>query len=213
MSKIDKFSLYLAQDEAELDILMKSKILITFGFSLFASASALAGSLYCPQNAGYITTGMTQDQVLAACGPPLAKQQSNAAVTEKIPVKQLLYTSINTGSFYPGLNSAYYNQWSLPSGSTGLGIEVDVVNDKVSAVNINGTATNAMSVCGGSSIQIGSSVNQVYAACGTPTMINNSFINQAIPNNSKPEVWIYQVNQYQSPISLTFINGKLQSIN
>ena len=193
---------------------MKSSILMALSGSLLASATAWAGSsLYCPQNAGYISTGMTQEQVLAACGAPLAKQQSNAAVTEKVPVKQLLYTSLNTGSVYPGLNAAFYDQWSLPSGSNGLGVEVNIVNDKVSSVSINGNGTNAMSICGGTSIQIGSSLNQVYTACGSPTMINNSFINQAVPSNSKPEVWIYQVNQYQSPISLTFVNGKLQSIN
>ena len=193
---------------------MRKCILMTLSVSLLASMTALAGSLYCPQNSGYISTGMTEAQVLSACGPPLTKQASNAAVTQKVPVKQLLYTSLNTGSpAYPGLDSAFYNQWSLPSGSKGLGLEVDIVNDKVSAVSINGNQTNAMSVCGGTSIQVGANINQVYTACGSPTMINNSFINQAIPNNGKPEVWIYQVNQYQSPISLTFINGKLQSIN
>ena len=192
---------------------MKLHTLIRLSILIATSGSAMAGSLYCPQNAGYINTGMTADEVLAACGPPLTKQQSNASVTEKVPVKQLLYTSLNTGSVYPGLNAAYYDQWSLPSGSNGLDVDIDIVNDKVSAFSINGSNTNAMSVCGGSSIQVGSSINQVYTACGTPNVVNNSFINQSIPSNSKPEIWIYQFNQYQSPVSLTFINGKLQSIN
>lgn len=192
---------------------MKSSMITTLSMSLLLSTSSIAAQLYCPQNARYISTGMTEDQVLAACGPPLTKQQSNNAVTEKVPVQQLLYTSLNTGSVYPGLNSAYYDTWSLPSGSNGISLEVDIMNNKVSAVNINGNQSNAMSICGGTSIQIGSAVSQVYSACGSPNLVNNSFINQSIPSNSKPEVWIYQINQYQAPISLTFINGKLQSIN
>lgn len=193
---------------------MRAGILLTFNVSLLAATPALAVSqLYCPQNAGYISLGMTQSEVLAACGQPLAKQQSNAPVTQKIPMKQFIYNTLNTGSVYPGLDPMYYDYWSLPSGTYRIGLEVDIVNDKVSAVRINGSGTNAMSICGGTNVQIGDNANKVIMACGSPSMVNNSFINQTVPSNTKPELWIYQVDQYQSPSSLTFINGKLQSID
>lgn len=192
---------------------MKFSVVATLSFSLLFSFSALAAPVYCPQRAGFIDVGMTEDQVINACGQPLTKQAPNALVTQKVPVRQLIYTALNTGSVYPQLNSAFYDQWSLPSGSTGVSLEVDVINNKVSNVRINGNGVNAMSVCGGMGVQVGDDVGKVYAACGGPSMVNNTFINQPIPSNSKPEVWIYQVDKYQNPISLTFVNGKLQSID
>ena len=192
---------------------MKSKILITLGFSLLPWSLAIGDPLYCPQHSGYVNVGMTQAQVISACGQPISKQPSNKPVTTKVPVQQLIYTTLNTGSIYPGLNSAYYDQWSLPSGSTGISLEVDAINQKVSAVRINGSSANASSLCQGASIQIGDDVSKVYNACGSPSMVNNNYINQTVPSNTRPEVWIYQVDQYQSPISLTFVDGKLQSID
>lgn len=191
---------------------MKASLLFLSGL-LFPFTSVFGEQIYCPQKAGYIDLGMTQNQVLAACGPPLSKHQANVPAMQKVPVKQFIYTRLNQGSIYPGLNDAFYNQWSLPSGTTGVDLEVDVVNDKVAAVRINGSHTNAMSICHGTNVQVGEDVSRVYSACGSPSMVNHTFIYQPIPSENLPEVWIYQVNQYQSPISLTFVNGKLQSAN
>lgn len=214
---------------------MNRTLLIALGVSVFAANSVMADSqsVYCPQHSGYINVGMTQQQVIAACGQPISKLPSNAPVTQKVPVTQLIYTSLNTGSVYQGLNSVYYTQWSLPSGTTGINLRVNIINNKiasidlgghnensintentnVSSVQISGAATDPSSICSGGSFQVGDDVNKLYTACGSPSMVNNTYINQTIPSSSKPEVWTYQVNQYQSPINLTFVNGKLQSIN
>ena len=156
---------------------------------------------------------MTQDEVIGACGQPLSKQAPNTPVTQKVPVQQLIYKSLNTGSVYPGLNAAFYHQWSLPSGTSGISLVIQAINGKVSGVSINGQSTNAVSICHGVSIEGGDDINKVYSACGSPSMVNNTYINQTLPPSTNPEVWIYQLNQYQAPISLTFVNGKLQSIN
>lgn len=192
---------------------MKIKSILLGLFLGLLTTVVMAQSVYCPQKAGYIHVGMTEEQVISACGQPLSKQQSNMPLMRKVPVQQLIYTSVNSSSVYPGLNSAFYTQWSLASGVSGVTLEVDVVNNKVSAVSLNGANTNAMSICGGTSIQVGDNVNQVYNACGNPSAVNNTFSKQFIQSNNKPEVWIYQVNPYQPPISLTFLNGKLQSID
>lgn len=190
---------------------MKTKSLLILLLLINTCDSALADGVYCPQNAGYINIGMSAEQVLAACGEPLSRQQPNTTVTQQVPVTQLMFTNLNTGNWtYPGLN-LQFSMWGLSNGQTGTNLEVDLINNKVSAVNINGTNTNAVSLCG-PSIKIGAPASSVYAACGTPAQVNNTFINQSIPSNSKPEVWIYQLNQYQTPISLTFVDGKLQSI-
>lgn len=191
---------------------MKPQILMTLCVSMLTCSLAHA-SFYCPQNSRFINIGMTTDEVVTACGQPLSKQPSNLPAMQKVPVKQLIYTALNTGSVYPGLNSAFYNQWSLPSGTSGINFTVNAVNDKVTGLSINGSSTNVMSLCGGVSIASGDDITKVYNACGSPSMVNDTYINQVIPSNTKPEVWIYQLNQYQAPISLTFVNGKLQSIN
>ncbi|KTC77047.1 DUF2845 domain-containing protein [Legionella brunensis] len=188
---------------------MTSRLVSAFGIaSLSLSLNAFAQSqMYCPQNHGYINLGMTPDQVISACGQPLSKQQSNTPVMQKVPVMQLLYN--NQGS-----QSAFYGVWSLPVGTnSGAQLEIDIVDNKVSAVRINGSNTNAFSICGGSMVQIGDPVNKVYGSCGNPSLVNNTFINQPIQSNQKPEIWTYQTNQYQTPFNLTFVNGKLQSID
>lgn len=188
--------------------------LIFFTTFILLPLSAMGEGFYCPQNHGFINTGMTQAQVINACGQPMSKlDSSNTKIEQKVPVKQLLYTHLNQGSVYPGLNPAFYDQWSLPSGSTGVGLQVDIINNKVSGVKLNGADTNALSVCGGNAIVIGDDELRVYTACGSPSMINNSFILKTIPASEKPEVWIYQQDQYSPIIRLTFVNGVLQFIN
>lgn len=202
--------------------MMKHRLMVLSGIILFPWTSwAGVQSLYCPQNHGYINIGMTQDQVVAACGQPLSKQQSSQPVTQKIPVKQLLYNN-------QGATKAFYGVWALPMGNSSQGLQpfggsggpdggaqlqVNIINDKVSSVTLNGSSTNGFSICNSTQINIGDPANKVYGACGSPTLINNSYINQAIPSATKPEIWVYQPGQYQSPVSLTFVDGKLQSID
>ena len=192
--------------------MMKSHYLIALSIAFLPMTAFSVDSLYCPYKQGYISIGMSNDQVIARCGQPIKRENSsNVQVSKKIPVTQLIYTTLNTGAVYPGLTS-YYEMWSLPSGSNGTSLRVNVINDKITAVDINGSATNAMSICGGSHIQIGDDVNKVYSACGNPSLVNETFINQPVPNSQQPEVWTYQLDPYQPTIHLTFISGNLQSI-
>ena len=180
--------------------------------ALYPFMSFSADSLYCPAQQNYIHPGMTTDQVMTLCGQPMSRQtSSDVQVIKKTPVTQLIYTTLNPGSVYSGLDS-YYTMWSLPSGSQGTSLRINVVNDKVTAVDINGTDTNVMTLFNGGNIQVGDDINKVYSVCGDPSLTNQTFINQPIPNNSHPEVWSYQFEPYQPTIHLTFINGKLQSI-
>ena len=176
-------------------------LLSVLSFTLYADQS-----FYCPQNHAYINVGMTQDQVIGACGEPVSKQESNQPLLQKIPVQQLIYN--NQGS-----DTAFYGVWNLQTGTSGgAQLQIDVVNNKVSGIKLNGSSSNAFSICGGNSIQVGDPVGKVYGSCGNPSLVNNTYVNQVIPN-AKPIIWTYQPGQYQSPVSLTFVNGKLQSIN
>lgn len=187
--------------------------LLCFSFVLLPWSIAQADDVYCPQNAGYIRVGMSTDDVISACGQPLSKQKSNMPVMRRIPVTQLIYNTLNTGSVYPGLNSAFYQQWSLSSGTSGISLEVDVIDNRVSRVLLNGSSTNTMNICGGMNIQMGDNVSKVYSACGGAPTVNKTFIEEPIPSNDQPEIWIYHVDQFNPPMSLTFVNGKLESIS
>jgi hypothetical protein len=180
------------------------------GLALMLSSSSLISateSLYCPQNHAYISVGMTQDEVISACGKPASQQESNQPVTQKVPVMQLIYN--NKGSA-----TAFYGVWNLTTGvNGGSRLELDIVNKKVRAMRLNSNETNATTLCSGNGIQIGDPVEKVYYSCGSPSITNNTYINEVIPTAQKPQVWIYQPGQYQPSVTLTFVDGKLKSIN
>ena len=172
-----------------------------------------AQQVYCPQHAKFIDIGMSISEVTSACGEPISKQKSNVPITKKIPVEQLIYTVSNPGSLYPALNARFYTAWDLPSGTAGITSVVNIVDGKVKSIDINGSSSNVMSVCNDNKVQIGDPISAVYSACGSPATINSTYINQPIQSQTQPEVWIYKMSDYESPMSLTFVDGKLQSIN
>lgn len=191
---------------------MKSKYITVLAFALIPLTATSADSMYCSQKHGYINVGMTENQVIDSCGQPAIKRVSRNPVMINIPMTQLIYSTLNKGAAYPGWTNVY-TMWSLPSGSQGVTLQVNIINQKVSGITLNGGSSNAMSICGGVTVQKGDDVGKVYSACGSPDVTNNTYVSTPAPESEKPEVWVYQPNQYETPFSLTFINGKLQSID
>lgn len=185
---------------------MKLKIIPSLLLAALPLTLYSAESLYCPQNGGTVMLGMNMDQVLAACGKPASMQDSQEPIYRKVPVRQLVYNN-------QGTDTAFYGPWTIPTRETGSQLEVDVIDNKVKAVRVNGGDLNAFTLCDEVPIQIDDPVGKVYSACGSPSLVNDTFINMPIPSESKPQIWIYQVTPYQPAIVLTFIDGKLQSIN
>ena len=180
---------------------------------------------YCPQGHAFIQLGMTESEILSACGKPTQQMKSPQAATERIPVTQLIYSSISqvnpypgqvnamSNNWYPGLTNIF-NQWSLPTATNeAFKLEVDIVNNKVTSIRMNGGGTNALTMCPGRPIQVGDDINDVYSSCGSPETTNTTYKNVVIPSKEKPVIWIYEVDQYSPNLRLTFIDGKLQSID
>jgi hypothetical protein len=110
-------------------------------------------------------------------------------------------------------STAFYGVWNIPTGLTGgVQLEVDIVNQKVRSIRMNGSNSNAVSVCHGANIQPGDHMSKVYYYCGSPSLLNNTFINELVPTTEKPKVWVYQPGEYRPSVTLTFVNGRLQSI-
>lgn len=184
-----------------------------FSIIIFFMTSSLYAmqSFYCPSGSAYIRIGMTMQEVEKACGPPTRKDQTNNPVTTRVPVKQMIYTTLNKGPFYPTMDSMY-TMWSLPSGSTGLTMQVTIQHGKVSSVELNQGSQNASTICKNGSVHVGDTEQDVVDSCGMPDMVNNTFVKEPVPSQNAPKIWLYQFDNYQPILKLTFAQGKLQSI-
>lgn len=180
------------------------------------SATFGASTLFCPQHYGNIALGMTQAQVISACGEPLKKQESNKPVMRRVPMQQMTFNNAGTPkatNYVPvSSNALYYGLWNNPVAISGAQLKVDVVDNKIYGIQLNSTDGNSFSICGGLQVTVGDPIGKLYGACGAPLLTNNTFIEQVVETDKPPEVWIYSMGQYQPPVSLTFVNGKLQSI-
>ncbi|MDP3560287.1 MAG: DUF2845 domain-containing protein [Legionellaceae bacterium] len=162
---------------------------------------------YCPQTHQYIHLGMTRQQVLSACGEPNHRAKSQEVAKIKIPVQQLIFNNAGTPDAF------YGTFWSIPTGvTTGAQLTIDIVNNKVYAIRINGNDNNEASLCGGAPISIGDPASKVSNSCGNPSVRNQSFMYQNLPGDIHPEIWTYITNPYQAPMELTFVNDSLETI-
>lgn len=189
---------------------------ILISYLLFPLSAFSADSLFCPQHYGTITPGMTTQQVIAACGQPVSKQVSNEPIFRRIPMTSYIFNNEGTpvASVAPGTSSGtYYGLWSNPTAVSGATLQINAINNKIHSVQMNGDEENAVSICGGQSLTAGDPISKAISACGTPLLVNKTFVNEEINTEQPPEVWIYQMGQYQPAARLTFVAGKLQSIN
>jgi hypothetical protein len=175
-------------------------------------------NFYCPQNHGYISLGMTEAEVKAACGEPLTKEVSNKPLMQQVPMTQLIYNQMGAPKAFYGIYQLPIGDsrfWQAPFGENwgGATLQVNIVNNQVHSININGRTTNAFSICNGNMIKVGDPAGSVIHACGDSSLINNTYINEPIPSKEKPQIWTYQPTQYSDTVSLTFADGKLQSID
>jgi len=189
---------------------LKTTLMLSL-LSVAVSSFAEQKPFYCPQKHGYVRIGMTESEVLAACGSPTSKEKSKQAAVEQVPVTQLIYTTLNPLPVYRGYELVY-RMWSLPIGSQGSSLEVDIIGKKITAIRFNGESTNASSVCSNRSFAVGDMADTVFTACGNPSLVNKTFVNQKIKSKNKPETWTYSSDPYQPSFQLIFLDGSLRAI-
>ncbi|MDF1678435.1 MAG: DUF2845 domain-containing protein [Legionellaceae bacterium] len=186
-------------------------LLFVTGLTTAGGSFAEQQPFYCPQNHGYVRIGMTEQEVLRNCGQPTSKEKSKQAAVEQVPVTQLIYSTLNPDPVYRGYE-LIYNTWSLPIGSYGNNLEVNIIDNKISSIRLNGSDTNASSVCNNRSFAVGDLADKVFSACGSPSMTNKTFINRSVKSKEKPVTWTYYIDQYQPTFKLIFIDGRLRAI-
>ena len=184
-------------------------------------------TFYCPQGHSNISLGMTAAQVKAQCGEPEMTDGSSTNLTQKIPVTRLTYNNMNKGSVYFWNLNKVYNEFGLPSGSQITPFTVDIINNKVKTLTLDGNSVNTTTACGyqgntsfpggtnpnePASIEVGDPAEKVYSLCGAADYTDETYILAPIPSSDKPQHWTYQVDTYQPAYQLLFISGKLVSI-
>ena len=162
-----------------------------------------ASSYFCGKNSQYIKTGMSQAEVIQACGEPQAKQKSSQSGRVKQPVTQMIFKVANQKAGYGAFPIA-------TGGSTKLA--VSVANNKIVSLSFGGQSTQSVSICGGRNVSVGSPASAL-SACGQPTMTNNTYVDIPTGKTDKVETWVIKPDQYSRGIRLTFVNGALQSID
>lgn len=174
--------------------------------------------VYCPQKAGFVRVGMTQEQVLSMCGEPRVRQKSNQLAIKRVEVQQLFFE-------HHGGPNAFNGVWQIPGGypmnggqdtfssnSGGQTLEIDVIDNKVAAIKLNGGSLNSLSTCD-APLNVGDDVSEALYACGNPTKENDTYVNMPIPSKKQPELWIYQSDQYHPVIRMMVVDGRVASIN
>lgn len=184
-----------------------NKILIAALIILTSSLGHAKNSFYCPQNHGYIKEGMSESQVLQACGKPTNKSSSKQPASRNIKVTSLVFNNV-------GSKNALRNGFSVTFGNEGgTSLSVNIVDNKVSDMLVDGQTSTSTNICSGANIQVGDNATKVISSCGSPSVTNTSVRQVFLNGQQEVTNWSYVGNRAQPNFSLTFVNGKLQSIN
>lgn len=187
-------------------------IIAIFGSFTLASIAS-ADPFYCPQNSQYINIGMSQSDVIQACGEPQNVKKSKKSAVKKVPVSQLTFNvstqsiGLTAGTRTPGIQSGAFYANSGPLST----LVVTVSEDKITNISLNGASTQSASICGGS-FAVGDPGSNAIASCGDPTAVNNTYKNVNTDKIDEVETWSYSPGNYQPSFQLTFVDGALSAI-
>ncbi len=192
-----------------------AKMLVTSALAIGLSQTAVANPFYCPQNSQYINTGMSEGDVRQACGAPQAILKSKKKGVQRVPVTQLTFTvSTQTvgqmgGTITPGVQSGAFQVNTGPLAT----VVVNVTNDVISSIMLNGNASESLSVCPGGSFGVGDPGSNAVDSCGNPSAVNDTYKNVPTDQTILVDTWSYNPGNYQKPFKLTFTDGVLTAIN
>ena len=155
--------------------------------SLFFFEAAWA-DWFCPTNFNSINVGDSIATVTAACGQPDSKSSNNKKATQ--PQEWAYYVTADP----------------TKPGTMKLTVAFDE-NGTVINIGVNGAGLPQTQLCANGNIQLGDTQDLVQAACGKPTLINQT---EAGQKAEVPEVEIVEMTYNSSPaVTLVFENGRL----
>jgi hypothetical protein len=149
--------------------------------------------MFCPSNFNAINIGDSMAQVEAQCGKPA--NQKSTKEDSNVPQEWTYYIAAPSDP--------------LTSYGT-VKLTLAFVGGKVVNISSGGYSVGATTVCGGNTVQMGTSLKDVKKACGQPTMVNKATPQPgaAQPDATELTEWSYASTP---PVTLKFENGKLVS--
>lgn len=148
---------------------------------ILVPGTALA--FFCPNNFQDIQIGESQDSVLQKCGKP--DSQKEIAPANNGPQEWIF--NITTAA-----------------GQGSLRMSVMIQDNKVLNIFANGMSMPSTSICG-TAVSVGTTADQLKAACGMPTLIN-----KGTPSANSPPPMVEMLYNSRPPITLIFEDGKLK---
>lgn len=204
---------------------MRHTAKLTIGM-LFCLPSIAMDGFYCAQKHAFIHIGMTIDEVLQSCGMPQMRQEGGNIVRNQ-PVTRLSFNNMYKGPVYYWDLNKVYQIFSIPSSANNSTVTIDIVDNKVKNIFLNGNSVQGTTACqypgstqfggnssysNGSTIAVGDSYEQILSSCGSPDYTDQTFTQVPVPKSDKPELWIYKLDQYNPSYHLIFTNGILRDI-
>lgn len=164
---------------------------------VFSSVALTAhADFMCPSTYKYVNIGDTEGQVLASCGDPLSKKQSEQSAAEKMNVETLVYAIQADGTTNAPVDPRY---------------ELTFADNRLIRIKSESGESESMDVCRGETVRLGASIYDVISFCGTPV---NRFSGQIKGDETqvkvKAEDWFYQFGTTQ--VKMRFIEGALHDI-
>lgn len=168
---------------------MKRIFVLAFCSMMVARAEALL----CPTNFNHIKAGDTIATVESKCGKP--DTQETKPIPPPTPQEWTYYIpqTVSTGTT------------SQQQGTLKTTISFDASGNAIN-ISVNGIGVGASTICG-SMINLGDNLKNVKAACGKPSVVNQTAPDES-SNVKKDEQTTFTYNT-KPPITLTFKNGVL----
>ena len=84
-------------------------------------------------------------------------------------------------------------------------LDIQISNNKIVGILVNGQSVQSTNSCYNTTIKIGDPIQNVLQYCGKPFLVTQTM---AKIKNTEPIKLIYSPNDYTSPITFVFQNGK-----
>ncbi len=179
-------------------IQFNGSLILTFTLIFGLYNLAIADNYVCPGSYTTVITGYSMAQVEAACGKPKSITKKQVKSNTPATYIQWIYTPPNI--------SANEITESTPQ----LIISFDK-NQVQQISTTNQLVGNQFSCYRNKQFHIGSSLDDVRAACGNPSLVKT--MQQANSQTIEIQQWTYEFGRYQPAIIFTFEAGKLKSIH
>lgn len=171
-------------------LMNKHIVMMTFGL-----LPNIAFAFFCPTNFNQINFGDSIEEVTKQCGRP-AKEETKTA-EQKVPQEWNYYIAqtIEAGGSSP-------MQGTL---KTSVAFDKD---GKAINISANGIGVGETAICG-NPIQLGSTMEQVKAACGEPSFINKQQPSSAAPTPPTDADKITELTYLSNPPTVLVFEGGL----